>query len=179
MKYNQRGEIATLTVIAIAGVALLLGTIAPSLNPFNRIFGGGQTAANAKASWTRQTETREPILLQKGGSVAVGTKETLVYDTGMTDVPVKLTFGQKIGNFFSNLATGSIIFIIVSLVFFGGTPIIWIWRKYVVMKQAMKTTVDAIREVDDDTAAKLKPILSKKMDKRDKRVVDKLKMELN
>lgn len=177
---NRRGEIATLTVVAIAAVALFLGTLAPSLNPFHGLFGGQQSAANQKASWTRQDEIQKPVLLSSAGGVpiAVGTQVERHYNTGVDERPVKLTLGQRIGRFFAGLGTWGLIFIVVSLVFFGGTPIVWLFRKYTVMKHAFKNTVSAIRETDEETYAKLKPKLQAKHDKRDRQLIDKLKAEL-
>lgn len=182
-KLGNKGEIATLTVLAIAAVALLVGTLAPTLNPFNSVFGKGAQpdASKQTASWTKQTEIQTPVLLEtkSGDHAAVGTKVERVYDTGAEARPVKLTFGERIGAFFAHLTTWGVVFVIVSLVFFGGAPLVWLSKKYFDMKGAFKNTVAAIREVDHDTYEKLKPKLEAKHDKKDRKMVDKIKSELN
>lgn len=180
---GKRGEVATLTVLVIAGVALLLGTLAPQLNPFNSLFnkGGTPDASKQTATWTKQTEIQTPVLLEtkSGDKAAVATKIERVYDTGAESRPRKLTFMERVGSFFARLTTWTFVFIVVSLVFFGGMPIVWIAQKYITMKNAFKNTVSAIREVDHETYEKLKPHLAAKHDKKDRVVIDKIKSELN
>lgn len=184
---NQRGEVATLTVIAIAGVALLIGTLAPTLNPFNRLFGAGasaQVAAPEKEAWKEQTRTTEPVTvgITPTGDKVVAFRTTEEYKSGAAEHQRKLTFGERIGAFFAHLTTWGVVFVIVSLVFFGGAPILWLARKYLAMKQAMKNTVAGIRELkktDMEAYTKATDHIAKKQDKSDNRIVDKLKAELH
>ena len=180
MKNNQRGEVATLVVVGIAAVALLVGTIMPKLNPFNNLFGGGHLDASKQtATWSRQDEIQTPVLLKSGDAIAVGTKVERHYDTGTEEKPLALTFAQRIGKFFAGLTTWGLIFIIASLAFFGGAPLIWLFRKYSVIKQTLRSTIAAIRETDNETFEKLKPHLAEHHDRRDKKIVDKIKSELH
>lgn len=177
---NQRGEITTAVAIGIAAVALLVGTIAPSLNPFNNLFGAhsAPSAANQKATWTTTDEVIKPVLLRQGDTVAVGQQIERHYDTGTEERPVKLTLMQRIGRFFAGLTTTAFIFILVSLLFFGGVPIVWAFHKYAVIKQALKNTVAAIRDLPEDQYKAVTPKLAAKHDRRDRKVIDKIKMEL-
>lgn len=174
---NQRGEIATATVVVIAAGALLLGILIPKFKPFS-IF--EKSAANKKASWTKQIEKSKPVAIKSedGKVVAVGTEIERVYDTGMENTVPKQTLGEKIGSFFARLTTAGIAFVVVSLLFFGGAPLVWIARKYLVMKQALRNTVAGIRALDDETFNKVKPALAASQDKQDKVVIDKLKTEI-
>lgn len=178
MKNNERGEVATALLVAIALGSLILGLALPKLNPFKAF---EKTAANKKASWTRQTEKATPVVLtdKAGKAVAVGTATEKIYDTGMESTVPKPTLGERIGAFFASLTTWGLAFVGVSLLFFGGAPLVWVARKYFVMKQALKNTVAAIREADNETYEKLKPKLAAAHDKQDRQVIDKLKTELH
>lgn len=179
---NQRGEVTTGIVVAIAVGTFLFGVIASTkLNPFKLFH---KSAANKKASWTKQTEKSEPVLLfdKDKKAVAVGTKIEKIYDTGIEEATPKKTIGEKIGDFFAGLTTWGLVFVGVSLLFFGGTPIVWAWRKYAVVKDALKKTVQAIRDTKKEEPQvydKLKPKLAAAHDKRDRVVIDKIKTELN
>lgn len=179
MKNNERGAVEVAVVVAIAAGCLILGLIAPKLNPLGSLF--QRDAANKKASWTRQIEKTKPVLLndEKGRPVAIGTEIQRVYDTGKEDGTPAPTIGERIGGFFAGLTGWGLAFVGVSLAFFGGAPLVWVARKYFVMKQALKNTVVAIRDADNDTYEKLKPKLAAAHDKQDRKVIDKIKTELN
>lgn len=178
---SNRGEITTAIVLGIAAASLLVGTLLPSLNPFNNLFGNiSPSAANQKATWTRQTEREKPVFYKvDADTVAVGAEVERTYDTGTDERPVKLTLGQRIGKFFAGLTLWGLIGIVVSLVLFGGAPIVWIARKYLIMKQAFTNTVAAIRDLPEDTYKNVTPVLAAKQDKRDKKIIDKIKMNLH
>ncbi len=97
----------------------------------------------------------------------------------MEESTPKKTLGMKIGEFFANLTTWGLLFVGGSLLFFGGAPIVFVFRKYLIMKQALKNTVAGIRAVDAETYEKLKPALAENHDRQDKIVIDKIKTELN
>ena len=179
MKLNQRGEITTLVLVAVGLVSLLVGTLAPTLNPFNRLFGAGApSAANQKASWTKQDEIQTPVILKAGDTVAVGTRIERHYDTGAEEKPVKLTFTQRIGQFFAHLSTLAFIGIVVSLVFFGGAPLVWIAGKFFKARAALTATVAAIEKMSTDEKEKLKVHLAATQDTHQKVYIAKLKSEL-
>lgn len=173
-----KGEVATALVILIAAGTFIIGGVLPKLNPLNLL---SSHQSKKKTSFTVQKETSKPILLEtKDGKQAFLGKETeYYYNTGKEEGTPKLSVGERIGNFFSHLTTFGLMFVLFSLLFFGGVPIVWVFKKYLVMKQALKRTVQAIRETDRDTYDKLKPNLESKHDRQDKQVIDKIKMELN
>lgn len=178
-RIGRRGEAVTLVLVGVAVAALVFAAV-PQLNPF-RLFGAAHTdsaAGKESSSFSKQSLT--PVILsspQTPGQAVVAYQQT--YETGEAVKTPRLTLGQRIGRFFSGLTLWGVVFVIVSLAFFGGAPIVWLWRKYATMKAAFKNTVSAIRETDDETFAKIKPHLAAKQDKRDKRIVDKLKSELH
>jgi len=182
MRLGTKGEVTVAIALGLAAVGLLIGTVMPNLNPFNRMFGshGTQSAAKQTATWTRQDEVITPkVVSLKDGQAVVVNQFERHYDTGTEETTPKLTIGQRIGNFIARLSTWGLIFIIVSLVFFGGGPIVWAFRKYTSVKDALKNTVAAIREADEETFSKLKPKLAEKHNKADKIIVDKIKSELH
>lgn len=174
---RSKGEITTAAVILISVGSLILGLMAPKFNPFRF----ERSSANKKASWTLQTEKTKPVLLtdKKGEAVAVGNEIERVYNTGKEEITPKKTLGEKIGEFFSRLTTAGLVFVVVSLLFFGGAPLVWVYRRYKTVKNALKNTVAAIREVDDETYTKLKPVLAANHEKKDRIVIDEIKKELN
>lgn len=179
MKKNSAGEIATALVVAIALGSLIAGYILPKINPFKYFH--SDSAANKKASFTLQKETSKPVLLESkaGQPVAVGREVELIYSTGMEETTPKKTLGQKIGSFFAGLTTTGILFVVGSLLFFGGAPIIFVWKWGKKFKDALTTTVAGIRALDADTYAKVTPKLAAAQDKKDKVVIDKIKAKLH
>lgn len=175
---RERGEIATAIIVAGALGIFILGLALPK---FTNIKLFEKTAANKKASWSKESKKKEPVILfdQNKKAVGVATREEYLYETGMESGTPAPTLGEKIGSFFANLTTAGLIFVGVSLLFFGGAPLVWMARKYHIMKHAFKNTVQAIREIDDETYSKIKPVLAAKHDKSDRKIVDKLKTELN
>lgn len=182
MKKNQKGEVATAVVILIAVGSLFVGTIFPKFNPIKSLFKTDPT--KHKASFAIQRETSKPVLLESsdGRHVAVGNEVELYYDTGEESTVPKKTLGERIGDFFANLTTLGLVFVFGSLAFFGGAPIVWIWRKYLTMKRALKNTVVGIKELkekDKEAFERLKPSLASAHDRKDKIVIDKMKTDLN
>lgn len=181
MKKN-RGEIALAVTIGIAVGALLLGTLAPNLNPFNNLFGSKKslTENTQYKDWLRHSRTTTPMVaLPKDGQPVVFNKVEESFDTGTDRVTPKRTIGQVVGDFFAGLTTWGVIFLVVSLVFFGGAPIVWLWRKYADMKESMKRVVAGIRDADEDAYKKVTNEIAKKADTKHKKLIDKVKSELN
>lgn len=175
---NQKGEIATAVIIAIAMGSLLLGLVLPKLSPFKMF---EKSAGNKKASFTLQKESSTPVLLESkdGKTVALGKKTELFYNTGMDESVPKPTLGERIGSFFFGLTTTSILTIIGGFLFFPIPFAAWGVRKYFGIKQALTNTVKAIRETDPTTYEALKPKLSAAHDKKDKVLIDKIKAEIH
>ena len=177
MKLNNRGEV-TLAVVAVVAVltVLLTPVLMKGSNPFDR----SADPANRRTA----TEVSGNDIVKITNTVAASDKPVTVEIDRSVNVThevtdPKLTLSQKIGRFFSGLTTWALVFILVSVFVFGGAPIVWLWGKYVNMKETMKRTVQAIRELDDDTYKRVAPKLSDKMDRKHKKTVDKLKAELN
>lgn len=171
---NRRGEITTATVILISLGALLL---APILLKTGNLFDRSADASNRRTAASLSGNDIVQIT-----QVAAANDMNVTIDRSVSEskevTDPKLTIGQKVGRFFAGLGMWGIIFIAISLLVFGGAPLVWLARKYAVMRQAFKNTVAAIRETDDDTYAKLKPKLAAKHDRRDRKLVDKMKAEL-
>lgn len=167
-----KGEIATATVIAIAVITFVGGFLFTKANPF-QYFKSSKTTQSEK--YHLKTELKEPVLL--GDKIEFRTEKI---DSKGNSVKIpKLTIWERITGFISSLSIWTIVFIVVSVVFFGGTPIIWAIGKYRSLKQTLKNTVSAIRETDEETYKKLKPVLSAKHDQKDKRIIDDIKKELH
>lgn len=195
-RLNKRGEV-TLALLGIVAVALAVTALVPKLNPFNGVLGAPSTidASKQKASWTRQTETRQPVVLldKRGEAVAVGEKTELVYDTGAEEKPPKLTYGERIGQFFARLTTWGLVFVGVLFFGFGITP--WMvlgWFRGRARRaldneraekeknrNALKNTVAALRELPPEVWDKIRPILAEYHDKQDKVLIDSVKADLH
>lgn len=176
---NNRGEVLTIVLVSVA--VLLLA--APKLNPINWITGSGtSTAPTEKSKYDRKKILSEPILLTKGDHVAVGQRYEEVYEKGEDMRERKLTITERIGGFFTSLTTAGFAFVIISLLFFGGAPIVWIANKYFKMKGALVATVKGIKEVKVKDAqlyeSIVKPSLLTKQDAAHSAIIDKLKTKI-
>lgn len=183
MKINNRGEIATAIVILIAAGCLAVGTLAPKLNPINWITGNSTSSVpKEKSKYERKKFLSEPVLLSKGDHVAVGQRTEELYEKGEDQSERKTTFGERIGGFISSMTVTSIVFILISLIFFGGAPIVWVAKKYFKTKAALTATISGIKEVkkkDPNLYENIvKPELLKKHDKADSKVIDKIKSQI-
>lgn len=169
---NKRGEITTALVVLIAAGALIFGTMFPKLNPLNYF-------KSSRATQTEKhhikSEVKTPI--QFGDKIEFKTEK--IESKGNAVFTPKLSLWERITGFIKDLGIWTIIFIVVSVLFFGGAPIVWAIKKYQTVKQTLRNTVSAIREVDEETYNKLKPVLSAKHDLKDKKVIDEIKKELH
>lgn len=126
------------------------------------------------------TEIRKPVLCgDVDGKQYVAEEIERHYTTSKSVTQPKLTFMQKIGNFISNLSWTAVIFIVVSLVFFGGAPIVWAVKKYFGLRNAFKNTIAGIRDLPPEVYEKATDTLAKAQDTADKKLVDKMKAELH
>lgn len=128
-----------------------------------------------------ETETRTPVAVGKdeAGNIQVLDKIERTVNANLDTTPGKLTLGQKIGKFFAGLSFWGIIFVIVSLAFFGGAPIMWVARKFFKARAALKATVAAIENMNSDEKEKLKAHLAATQDTKDKAYIAKLKAEIS
>ena len=174
---KERGEIATATIILIAlGAVLLAPILLKTGNPFDR---------SASPSDRRTVEAVSGKDLVKITNVVATAERPLTVEIDrsveaskeVTDP--KLTVGQKIGRFFGGLGTWAIIAIGVSLALGIVTPAGLAWRARSAWKNAFKNTVEGVRDLDEETYQKVVPKLAAKQDKRDKKLVDRVKAELH
>ena len=172
---NQRG-FTGVEILAVVAVVLLVPIVMKTGNPFDRSADPANRRTASAISGKDIVEITNQVA-ESEKPVTVKIDRSVEASSEVTDP--KLTLSQKVGRFFAGLTTWTLVFLFVSLAFFGGAPIVWLWRKYANMKETMKRTVQAIRELDDDTYKRVAPKLSDKMDKKHKKTVDKLKMELN
>jgi len=145
-----------------------------SLNPFKGISDPPQ-APKKMGSWE---QTSEPVVVGQlaDGKYLVANK--LTYRAAAEETGEKLTLGQRIGRFFSGLSVAGLLFILASLVFFGGAPIVWVAQKYFAAKRALRNTVKAIKEIPTEQFEAIKPALSSNQDKADKELIARLKAKL-
>ncbi len=176
---NQRGEIATATIIIIAAGALIVGLLTGSnINPLSFF---QKTASNKKASFSKQTEISTPVILKDGSgrAIAVGTKVENYYDTGMEDGTPILTYGQRIAKFFAGLTNLTLLIILACLILFPGATLLamrnWGMKYY----NTLKTTVKGIKEAPREAQDQVKSSLAVTMDKKHKVVIDEIKKDLN
>lgn len=174
---GQRGEIATATVVIIAVAAVILTPLMLKTgNPFDRSADPSNRRTAAAISGKDIVEiTREVAKAEE--PVTVRVDRSVEASKEVTDP--KLTIGQKIGRFFAGLGTWAVIGVLFAIFVLGVSPAAMIaWSRHK-LKSAFRNTVAAIREVDDETYSKLKPHLAARQDKRDKRLIDKVKAELH
>lgn len=176
---NQKGEIATATIVLIAAGALVVGLLTGSKgNLFSFL---QKSAANKKASFSKQSEIHTPVILQSkdGKTVAVGTKVENLYETGMEDGEPVLTYGQRVAKFFAGLTNLAFLVLIVGLIFFPvltiGALRAWGMKHY----KTAKAIVQGVKEAPPEAAAQVKASIAVVMDKKEKKVVDEIKKDLN
>ena len=144
-----------------------------SINPFKGL-ASPPSEPKKMGSWE---QTSEPVFVGTiDGKAVVANK--ISYRATAEESNPRLTIGQRIGKFFANLSIVGILFVVLSLVFFGGTPIYWIARKYFTAKNALVNTVKAIREIPSEQFNAIAPTLSKNMDKKDKELIARIKGSL-
>ena len=174
---NQRGVLDTLAVVLIAVVSVIVTPlILKNSNPFDRSADpANRRTASAISGRDIVDITKE--VAKSPEPVTVHIDRSVEAKAEVTDP--KLTLSQKIGRFISGLSIWALLAIIAGFAVFGvGFPAM-LFQKYLLMKETMKRTVQAVRELDDDTYKKVAPKLSDNMDRSHKKVVDKLKAELN
>lgn len=170
---TRRGEITTAVVILIAAGTLFLGTMLPKLNPLKYL--SKSTATQTEKSH-KKIELKNPQVTPSG-EVVYGYQKYDIKDNNV--FTPKLTMWERITGFISSLSIWTIAFLVISVLFFGGAPIVWAVGKYKTLRQTLKNTVSAIKEADEETYKKLKPVLNAKHDVKDKRVIDDIKKELH
>lgn len=176
---NQRGEIATATIVLIAAGALIVGLLTGSrANPFSFL---QKSAANKKASFSKQSEIHTPVILKdsSGRAVAVGTKVENLYETGMEDGERPLTYGERVAKFFAGLTNLSFLILIAGLIFFPGVLFgalrAWGMKYY----KTAKALVQGVKEAPPGAAEEVKASIAVVMDRKEKKVVDEIKKDLN
>lgn len=127
-----------------------------------------------------ETETRTPVAVGKDaeGNIQVVDKVERTVSANLDTTPGKKTLGQIIGGWIAGLSISGLIFIVVSLVFFGGAPIVWVVGKFFKARAALKATVAAIEQMNAEDKEKLKIKLAQTQDTKDKEYVAKLKAEI-
>jgi len=108
--------------------------------------------------------------------IAYATERTYVANSSET--PEKLSFIQRLGRWIGSLSLLAALFIMASIAFFGGAPILWAVKKYYTVKNALKNTVAAIDNIDPADFEKIKPKLAAEQDTTDKKLIAKLKAEI-
>lgn len=174
---NQRGEIATATVILICGAFFLLAPIImKNGNPFDRSADPSDRRTASAISGKDIVEITNAVAVAEQ-PVTVKVDRSVEASKEVTDP--KLTIGQRVGRFFSGLGTWAVVLIVIALALGIITPAGLAWRARNAWKTAFKNTVEGVRDLDEETYQKVAPKLAAKQDKRDKKLVDRVKMELH
>ena len=174
IKANQKG-FTGVEILAVVAVVLLVPIVMKS-NPFDRSADPANRRTASAISGKDIVEITNTVA-DSEKPVTVKIDRSVEASSEVTDP--KLTLSQKIGRFISGMSTWTFLLCVGIFALFGAGPFIALWNKFTEYRSTSKAMVSAIREVDDDTYAKLKPHLAAKMDRKHKRTVDKLKMELN
>lgn len=160
-------------ILAVFAAAFLSGCA--SLNPFSAIQSPPQEPRKV-ASWA-QSETVEPLIVGKvDGRAVVANRVERTYSAGYEQVSPRLTLGQRIGRFFGGLTLWGLAFIAVSLAFFGGAPIVWVWARYLKMRRALANTSEAIERMNKSDYEKLRPLLLQEQDEADRKTIKRMKI---
>lgn len=175
---NERGEIATATVIIIAVATVLL---APLLlkggNPFDRSAEPANRRTASAISGKDIVDITKAVASSEA-PVTVHVDRSVEAHSEVTDP--KLTVGQKVGRFFSGLGTWALVGLFVAVFVLGISPIAILAKSRAAWRAAFKNTVAGVRDISDvETYKRVTDSISKRQDKRDKKLVDRVKSELH
>lgn len=164
-------------LMMVVCAAFLLSGCA-TVNPFAGIASPPQEPK--KIATYAQTEKQVPLKVgvTPDGKDVIAYATERSYTAGSTETPEKLGFLQRLGRWIGGLSILAVIFIVVSLAFFAGAPIVWLAKKYFAMKSAFKNTVKAIDEIPAEDYEKIAPKLKENMDEKDRLLVKKIKTEI-
>ena len=191
----ERGEALTVALVAIIGT-LVVAAALPSLNVFGKLFGGGSSVkAPVEEAWKEQT--RETIPVKVGvtpeGKDVIAFKSRDTFRSGASKSAAKLTYGERIGEFFASLTIWGLVAIAFAVLVLGITPgmiFAWLKRKWKIAAEneraekervtnALTSTVAALRETPKDAWDKIVPLLNEKHDEEDRVVIDEIKAKLH
>lgn len=174
---RQNGEIATATVVIIAVAAVLLTPlILKTGNPFDRSADPSNRRTASAISGRDIVEITNTVAASDQ-PVTVKVDRSVEASAEVTDP--KLTLGQKIGRFFSGLGTWVVLALLAACILIPGFALGLVWRARNAWKNAFKNTVAGVRDLDDETYQKAIPKLAARQDRRDKKLVDRVKAELH
>lgn len=190
---GQRGEALTIALVAIIGTLVVASAI-PSINVFGKIFGGGSSSVKAPAeeAWKEQEQRTIPrtVGVTETGEKVIAFEQVRTFRSGASKHPPKLSYGERIGEFFAGLTTFGVILCLALFLLFGITPAMIVnWLKSRRLQrveedrrrkdQALTNTVAALRGVDPETWVKIAPLLAARQDKQDKEQIDLIKAKLH
>lgn len=174
---NRRGDAGLTLIIGLVVGSLLLGNLLPS--PFSWL--NKQSQPNTQKSKYDNTEktTVPKVAVFENGAVTVYPETREVHWSGTEEKTPKQTIGQKIAGFIASLSWWAILLGLFCVFVLGMSPIALLAGSRARYKQALSSTVSAIRSVDEETFNKLKPLLDAEHDRIDKQTIDKIKMNLH
>lgn len=175
---NQRGEVATLTVVVIAVLSVLLAPLVlKGGNPFDRSADPSNRRTASEVSGSDIVKITNQVA-QSDRPLTVEIDRSVHASAEVTDP--KLTAGQKIGRFFSGLGTWGLVMLFGGIALAIFTPLGGALWKMFTYRSAFKNTVAGIRDIDDPEAyQKAVRSIAVQQNKRDKQLVDKMKSELH
>lgn len=156
-------------------IAFLLIGCASIPNPFQGFQGGTRKDIREAGEWY-QKETRTPVVLPNNS--VLSEKIEREYGASYSKTTPKKTLGEKIGGFFAGLSITGLIFVAISLLAFGGAPILWLWAKFLKARAALKRTIAGIEALNAEEKEKVKAVLEKTQDVADKKYIANLKAEI-
>lgn len=174
---SQKGEVITITLALLVG-AFVIGTFIPQINPINWFNQAAQPNTETK-EYDIKDRIRTPIFYDRGNGITVAYKEEEHSSRGNDKYIHKLTLGQKIASFIAKLSGWAILIILFLVFVVGISPTVILAWSRAKIKKALKSTVSAIREMPEDSYKQLVPHLKDKHDLKDRKVIDKIKMELH
>ena len=190
---NKKGEVLTIALIAVIGTLVFAAAI-PSLNIFGKVFGGGSSSVKAPSeeAWKEQEQRTIPrtVGVTETGEKVIAFEQVKTFRSGASRIPAKMTFGERIGEFFAGLTTWALLALAGLFLAFGITPAMVVrWAKNRSLEretadkekyqQTLTRTVSAIRAMPEEAYKTLAPILKDKHDLADKKVIDQIKGELH
>lgn len=193
---RMRGEALTVALVAIIGT-LVVAAALPPLNVFGKLFGGGGSSVKAPVEEAWKEQTRETIPVKVGvtpeGKDVIAFKSRDTFRSGASKSAAKLTYGERIGEFFASLTIWGLVAIAFAVFVLGITPgmiFAWLKRKWKIAAEkeraekervthALTSTVAALREAPSEAWEKIVPILKDKHDEEDRIVIDEMKAKLH
>mgnify|MGYP001562064964 CR=1 FL=1 len=187
-----KGEALTITLAVIA-VAFLIGTFIPQINPLNWFKSAAKPNTETRAYDTKDVIVTPFIAINEvSGKTIVANKVEEHYSKGNESFTPKQTLAQKFFGFLVGLGGWGVVLVGLAIAFPAAAAIVFARLRHV-WRNAFKNTVEGVRSIKDkivickkcgdtvtiDAYEHVATAIETKQDKRDKVLVDKIKMQLH